>query len=328
MFLLLFFLSFTSDVCHSQMAYRRMVPYDPRYVMHRPPVRRSPMDALERLRLPMARYFPEVDTQIASAPYQPPVAPLSSYQLSPEDIYALPPQWTEDFVPERVEEEADYGNYEYESPFNAPVYRPATYGDEIYAPEPIMESEPSDGNLYNDLMVNYLLNDNEPKEPMDQSEIYGMQRRSSLDSNNKEGVISLSNVLEANKNATSSASGNFTLVPAAPIPSQPTPQVQVTAVPSSAEKKEIKSLVIPVPTAGNPDETEDVWRVQGQKEEPLFRPLQNSQKTTWAAMTRAKNSQQKSPIPLLKQMIQSGQKKNSFDPLTEELNDLKNHLKI
>lgn len=77
-----------------------------------------------------------MDTQVVPAPYQAASAPLTGYQLPSDDVYALPPQWTDDFVqqlPERTEDDNDYGNYEYESAF-APVYRPGVYADEIYAP--------------------------------------------------------------------------------------------------------------------------------------------------------------------------------------------------
>ncbi|XP_035208251.1 uncharacterized protein LOC118182970, partial [Stegodyphus dumicola] len=300
MFVLFFFLYFSPDLCNSQMVYSRVMPYDPRYIIHRsPPVRRSAMEALERLRLPVTRYFPQVDTQAASAPYQAPIAPLTGYQLTSEDIYALPPQWTDDFVqqlPERNEDEADYGNYEYEGSLN-PVYR-AAYPSDVYAQEP-MEPEAGDGNLYNDLMVNYLMGDSDPKEVMDQSEIFDMQRRSG--GNNAQqsnaGVINISNVQEANKNASNSASNNSTLAPPVPFPSQPSPQVQVTAVPSAPEKKEMKSLVIPEPTLGERSDLSEEWREEGQKEEPLFRPLQNSQRTTWSELegplARAKNTPKK-----------------------------------
>lgn len=70
-------------------------------------------------------------------------------------------------------------------------------------------------------------------------------------------------------------------------------QVHMTAVPSAPEKKEMKSLVIPAPVVETREEMEDPWRTIGQKEEPLFRPLQNSQRTTWEVLTRAKNSVQK-----------------------------------
>lgn len=324
MFLLLFFLSFSSELCHSQVVYSRMVPYDPRYVLHRPPVRRSAMEALERLRMPVTRYFPQVDSQVASAPYQPPAYPLSGYQLSSDDIYALPPQWTDEFVqqlPERSDDENDYVNYEYDGP----VYRPPSYADEIYAPpEPAVEPEPSD-NAYNDFMVNYFLEGSEPLDAVVQPEQFDLQRRSEVPEvrERNQGVIPLSRILEASKNSNNTEKSETTQAPSASVPSQVPPQVQMTAVPSAPEKKEIKSLVLPAPVADVQEEREEPWRSFGQKEEPLFRPLQNSQRTTWDVLTRAKNSVQKRPIPLLKKMIQNSQQKKISDPLTEELKSLK-----
>lgn len=67
----------------------------------------------------------------------------------------------------------------------------------------------------------------------------------------------------------------------------------MTAVPAAPEKKEMKSLVIPAPVPVTLEERDDPWGAIGQKEEPLFRPLQNSQRTTWDVLTRAKNSVQK-----------------------------------
>lgn len=61
---------------------------------------------------------------------------MTGYQLASDDIYALPPQWTDDFaqpLPERADDDADYGNYEYENVF-APVYRPGVFADEVYVP--------------------------------------------------------------------------------------------------------------------------------------------------------------------------------------------------
>lgn len=66
---------------------------------------------------------------------------MSGYQLSSDDIYALPPQWTDAFVqqlPEGPRDENEYENYEYENAF-APVYKPPAYADEIYAPVSFQE---------------------------------------------------------------------------------------------------------------------------------------------------------------------------------------------
>ncbi|CAL1278323.1 unnamed protein product, partial [Larinioides sclopetarius] len=303
MLVLLFFLALSSDVCHSQYVYGGIVPYDPRYTIRRP-VRRSAIEALERLRLPVARYFPQVDTQVASAPFP----------WRPSDLYALPAQWPDDYVPSVDEDETtDYGNYEYES-----AYRPQpVYAEEVYPQE--VEPDMSDGSpLYNDLMSSYLM---EVPERPDMFE--NIQRRSDVTE-----PVSLNKVLEANGKAAGTTPESTTSGPSPSTTTQASKQqVQVTAVPASPEKKNVKSLVMPDAVA---DSSKDLWRDEGQKEEPLFRPLQNSQRTVWSELdpsplSRAKNTQNKSPIPLLKQMIQNGAKnsESARDPLLEELTNLK-----
>ncbi|PRD32208.1 UNVERIFIED_CONTAM: hypothetical protein NCL1_21208 [Trichonephila clavipes] len=154
MLLLLFLLSVSSETCHSQYVYGGVVPYDPHYAARRP-VRRSAIEALERLRLPVARYFPQVDTEVAPAPYP----------WTTGDLYALPPQWTDE------EEGGDYDNYEYESNYRS---QPA-YAEEIYRQEE--EPEVSDsGPMYNDMMASYLMGGPETRERPDMFE--NVQRRS------------------------------------------------------------------------------------------------------------------------------------------------------
>ncbi|GFR02614.1 uncharacterized protein TNCT_149141 [Trichonephila clavata] len=306
MLLLLFLLSVSSETCHSQYVYGGVVPYDPHYTARRP-VRRSAIEALERLRLPVARYFPQVDTQVAPAPYP----------WATGDLYALPPQWTDDFPPSLDEDEGgDYDNYEYESNYRS---QPA-YAEEIYRQEE--EPEVSDsGPMYNDLMAGYLMGVPETRERADMFE--NVQRRSQPE------PIALPQASDNSKVAAPVTVVNG--VPAAPTTQAPLPPpVQMTAVPSSPEKKNVKSLVVP---DAAPAANSNSWREVGQKEEPLFRPLQNSQRTIWSErdnspLNRAKNTQNKSPIPLLKQMIQSGtqqQKQETMarDPLLEELTNLK-----
>ncbi|GFT32451.1 uncharacterized protein NPIL_103111 [Nephila pilipes] len=260
---------------------------------------------LARLRLPAARYFPQVDTQVAPAPYP----------WTTGDLYALPPQWTDDFAPVMDEDEGgDYDNYEYETNYRS---QPA-YAEEIYRQEE--DPEVSDGGpMYNDLMSGYLMGVPENRERSDMFD--NVQRRSQPE------PIPLPQASDNNKAA--AAGTPTTEAPAAPTTQAPLPPpVQMTAVPSSPEKKNVKSLVVPdaVPVANS-----DSWRDVGQKEEPLFRPLQNSQRTVWSErdmspLNRAKNTQNKSPIPLLKQMLQNGvqhQQPMARDPLLEELTNLK-----
>ncbi|XP_015904514.1 uncharacterized protein [Parasteatoda tepidariorum] len=210
MLVLLFLLSTWSEMCHSQIVYM------PRYVVR--PVRRSAMEALERLRLPVTRYFPQVDTQ--AVPYQ------SGPTFMTGDV--PPNQWVDDYAPAE-DEEGDYINYEYRD------YRPPTqYGEEVYAQEP--------SDVYNNLMDRYLME--QPKEDM-----FDVPRRRNEDH------------LPEPQNATTAA---------------PTQKVQMTAVPPAPEKKDMKSLVVPDQRAEEREED-----VSGQKEEPLFRPLQSSQKTKW-----------------------------------------------
>ncbi|GBO37325.1 hypothetical protein AVEN_219214-2 [Araneus ventricosus] len=150
-----------------------------------------------------------------------------------------------------------------------------------------VEPELSDGvPLYNDLMSSYLMEVPERPEMFE-----NVQRRSDAAE-----PVSLDKVLEANEKA-----GGTTPEPttSGPSPSTTTQasnqQVQVTAVPASPEKKNVKSLVVPDTV---PDSSEGSWRDEGQKEEPLFRPLQNSQRTVWSELdpsplSRAKNTQNK-----------------------------------
>lgn len=320
MFLFLFLLSYTAtEMCKAQVISSQIIPYDPRYMIRRPPpVRRSAMDALERMRLPVSRYFPQVDTQIASAPYLPPLAPYSTYQLTPDDINALPPQWTEELIQQLPERNDDYDTYEdYESANDfAPVYR-IGYPDELY---------PQDQDSYNDLMVNYVLGEAPVNDPR-QAEIFEIQRRGQPES------IPIADVLEANKNSTANGTAVVATVSSTNVPSDSSsarPQVQMTAVPASPEKKEIKSMLIPEPIS----DLEESWpkvEDRGQKEVPLFRPRQNSQQTKWSALeeqlSRAKNSNFKSPIPIIKRMIQRGSLVPESDPLMEQLNSLKKHHK-
>ncbi|GFY69249.1 uncharacterized protein TNIN_377481 [Trichonephila inaurata madagascariensis] len=294
MLLLLFLLSVSSETCHSQYVYGGVVPYDPHYAARRP-VRRSAIEALERLRLPVARYFPQVDTQVAPAPYP----------WTTGDLYALPPQWTDDFAPTVDEDEGgDYDNYEYENNYRS---QPA-YAEEIYRQEE--EPEESDsGPMYNDMMASYLMGVPETRERPDMFE--NVQRRSQPE------PIALPQASDNNKVAAPVTGAPAASTTQAPLP----PPVQMTAVPSSPEKKNVKSLVVP---DAAPAANSNSWREVGQKEEPLFRPLQNSQRTVWSErdnspLHRAKNTQNKSPIPLLKQK----QGPMARDPLLEELTNLK-----
>ncbi|XP_055943154.1 uncharacterized protein LOC129972876 [Argiope bruennichi] len=306
MFVLLFLISLSSDTCHSQYVYGGIVPYDPRYAVRRP-VRRSAIEALERLRLPVARYFPQVDTQVASAPFP----------WRPSDMYALPAQWSDEYVPTVEEDETtDYGNYDYEN-----AYRPQpVYAEEVY-PQEVEPEMPEGGPLYNDLMSSYLMEVPERPEMFE-----NVQRRSGVAE-----PVHLDRVLEANEKASGTTAVSTTSAPSPSTTTQASQQqVQVTAVPASPEKKNVKSLVVPDVMPEAVPDSESSWRDLGQKEEPLFRPLQNSQRTVWSEMdlsplSRAKNTQNKSPIPLLKQMIQSGVKNSegARDPLLEELTNLK-----
>ncbi|GIY82650.1 hypothetical protein CDAR_485771 [Caerostris darwini] len=204
MLLLLLVLSVSWDLCHSQYVYGGVVP---RYNARRP-VRRSAIEALERLRLPVAHYFPQVDTQVASAPWP------------PSDMYALPPQWSDDLI-QAEEDPADYTNYEYDA-----LYRPPVYAEEVYP----QEVEPEGPPYYNDLVSSYL---------MEVPEVFeNVQRR-----NEGPGPVALNKVFAANDRESVSTTS---VAPPAPTPQQPPQQqVQMTAVPASPEKKNVKSLVVP-----------------------------------------------------------------------------------
>ena len=94
--------------------------------------------------------------------------------------------------------------------------------------EPVVEREPSN-NAYNDFMVNYLLENSEPVAAPVQPEEFDLQRRSdsSFSANNgRQGMIQLSNVIEANKNVNNTQKVDTTQAPSAPVPSQVPPQVR------------------------------------------------------------------------------------------------------
>ncbi|KAF8788216.1 hypothetical protein HNY73_009747 [Argiope bruennichi] len=188
MFVLLFLISLSSDTCHSQYVYGGIVPYDPRYAVRRP-VRRSAIEALERLRLPVARYFPQVDTQVASAPFP----------WRPSDMYALPAQWSDEYVPTVEEDETtDYGNYDYEN-----AYRPQpVYAEEVY-PQEVEPEMPEGGPLYNDLMSSYLMEVPERPEMFE-----NVQRRSGVAE-----PVHLDRVLEANEKASGTTAVSTTSAP-------------------------------------------------------------------------------------------------------------------
>lgn len=93
--------------------------------------------------------------------------------------------------------------------------------------EPVVEPETAD-NAYNDLMVNYFLGASDPVDSVAQQEPFGLQRRSDApaSSNNNQGVIPLSSVLEVNKNTNNSTGSETTPAPPAPEPSQVPQQVK------------------------------------------------------------------------------------------------------
>ncbi|KAG8198139.1 hypothetical protein JTE90_006892 [Oedothorax gibbosus] len=259
MFLFIFLLAVSSE-CGAQLyMYGGPMSY------RRAPIKRSPMEALERLRAPAARYYPQMDYLEEGA----------------NSVYALPPQWTDTAA---LYNEEQPMNDEDEYDYQASVVRPVYQGPVETYPEPEPEL-PSDVMSYNDLMNGYYMNAPPPEMPL------WMERRS------EKTATATTTTTAASTTATSQTGSAPTYQP---------------------EKKSVQSMVLPDPARQSSAPSGD----EGQKEVPLFRPLHNSQRSTeWT------NEQQKSAIPMLKQMIQGLQKqqqqKKSTDPLLEELNSLK-----